>query len=280
MTTPLRCRYALIKYAHDPLRHEPINVGVVMWLIDAPHDTHWRFDAELRRVERLYPTANPRAVRAALSAFRLMVEANPDALMTGVGGAGSILVTEPRAARCVDMEVEISDLFDTLVAPAEGDAEEPREMHRSSRYIRARMNDTFKKLGLLKTLVSDDSAKQLRIVECGSGVKHTFDYAYRNGAVHRIDALSFDHGTTSDRIARARSFANLVDDFRKGPGAASGAVIEAVIQIPTEALGSDVYTEAKKILDTVPLQRTEVSTDLDLEAYCIRTQQQLHEVHA
>jgi hypothetical protein len=276
MMDSLRCRYAVIKYAHDPLRQEMINVGVVIWRVDDPQDARWRFDSDLRRVERLYPTVNPRAVRAALSALKLMAEADPGIFVTGVGGPGSIVLTEPRAARCADMDVESADLYDTLVAPAEGDAEEPREKHRSSRFIKGRMNDVFKKLGALKTLATDDSAKHLRLVECRSGVKHTFDYAYRNGAIHRIDALSFDHGTAADRIGRARSFANLVEDCLKGPGADGSAVIQAVIQVPTEALGVEGYTEAKKILHTVPLRQTEVCTDADLEKFCIETTEQLH----
>jgi len=174
------------------------------------------------------------------------------------------------------MEVEIGDLFDTLVVPAESDVSEPREVHRSSKYIKGKMNTAFRKLGLLAKLATADSAKEMRIVECASGVKHTFDYAYQNHVVHRIDALSFDHGNPSERVARARSFANLVEDFRKGPGNVGEPIVEAVIQVPTEGLFADIYIEAKKILDTVPsLQRTEVASDLDLEAFCRRTLDQM-----
>jgi len=275
MTQLQRCRYSLIKYAHDPLRQELINVGAVIWRIDEPNAAKWRFDGTMKRVEKLYPTANPRAVKTALAAFKQMAENDPTALTMGASGTGSIVLTEPRAVRCADMEVEISDLFDTLVAPAEADAEEPREKHRSSRFIKGRMNEIFKKLGVLKAVSSEE--QELRIVECKSGVKHTFDFAYRNGAIHRIDALSFDHGSNPDRVARARSFANLVTDLAEAHGNPGETIIEAVVQVPTESLQSDVYEQAKKILNTVPtLKRFEVTSDSDLEKYCEQTKSQLH----
>jgi Protein of unknown function (DUF3037) len=275
MTTIQRCRYAVLKYAHDPVRHEPVNVGVVIWQIEEPFVARWRFDGTMKRIEKLYPSANLRAVKHALAAFRQMIENQPDLLISGVGGVGSIFITEPRAVRCVDMDVELGDLFDVMVRPAEADADEPREKHRSARFIRARMNEIFKGLGVLNALLTDDCAKQLRIIECKSGVKHTFDFAYQNGTVHRIDALSFDHGSNPDRIARARSFANLAADVANAPDA-KDAVIEAVIQVPTESLESDVYDQALKILHTVPITITEVRSDADLQTYCERTRLQVH----
>ena len=275
MTQLQRCRYSLVKYGHDPLRQEFVNVGVVIWRVDAPAVARWRFDGTMKRVEKLYPSANPRAVKTALAAFKQMVETDPGLLSSGIGGTGSIVVTEPRGVRCADMDVEIADLFDTLVTPAEADAEEPREKHRSSRYLKGRMNEFFKKLGVLKQVTD---AQELRIVDCKSGVKHAFDFAYRKGVVHRIDTLSFDHGTNSDRIVRARSFANLVTDIVDATRAEDNAVIEAVVQVPTESLQLDIYEEAKKILNTLPspkLKRIEVRDDSDLGKYCEQTKTQL-----
>jgi hypothetical protein len=173
------------------------------------------------------------------------------------------------------MDVEIADLFETFVTPAEGDLDEQREQHRSTRFIKGRMNEFFKKLGVLKTLVNDETAQQLRVVQCKSGVKHAFDYAYHNGAVHRIEVISFDYGTSMDRVARARSFANLVEDVL---GSADGqhTVIDAVIQAPTEPLEPEVYEQAKKILSTVPVAQNEVLTDADLESFCTQTSALLH----
>lgn len=132
MTSPHRCRYAIIKYVHDPLRHEPVNVGVALWTVDQSAELKWRFDDSCRRVERLYPSASARAVKLALSAFREAVEADPETLIRGYGGSGTILVTEARAVRCADLDVEIGDLFETFVAPAEIDDDEPREKRRST----------------------------------------------------------------------------------------------------------------------------------------------------
>src|SRR5688572_3738799 len=273
MSDNQRCRYAVIKYAHDPLRHEPINVGVVLWLVEQPHVVRWQFDSTLRRVEKLYPSANPRAVKTALGVFKQLAEQEPETLMTGIGGTGSVIVSEPRAVLCADMDVEICDLFETLVQPAEADADEPREQSRSSRYVRSRMTEFFKKRGVLKQLLSDDVAAKLRSVEGRSGVRHTFDFAYRNGAIHRIEALSFDYGTTKDRVARARSFANLVEDIT---GAEPEAVIEAVVQVPTDPLEHEAYAQAKKILGVVDIKPIEVETDADVETYCENTIKQLH----
>ena len=275
MTSPHRCRYAIIKYAHDPLRHEPVNVGVALWAIDRPGDLKWRFDDSCRRVERLYPSASVRAIKIALSSFREAVESDPDTLVRGYGGSGTILITEPRAVRCADLDVEIGDLFDTFVVPAEIDNDDPREKHRSTRFIKGRMKDYFKKLGVLQRLAGDEEAQQLRVVQCKSGVKHTFDYAYRNGAVHRIEAVSFDYGTSLERIARARSLANMAEDVL---GSADGqhSVIEAVIQAPTEPLEPEVYEQAKRILRTAAVAQIEVRDDADLERFCARTSAQLH----
>lgn len=275
MTSPHRCRYAIIKYAHDPLRHEPVNVGVALWPVDQPADLKWRFDDSCRRVERLYPSASARAVKIALSAFREAVVMDPDTLSRGYGGAGTILVTEPRAVRCADLDVEIGDLFETFVTPAEIDNDEPREKRRSTRFIKSRMNDFFKKLGVLKKLANDEEAQQLRVVQCRSGVKHTFDFAYRNGAIHRIEPISFDYGTSLERIARARSFANMAEDVLGSPDG-QDSVIEAVIQAPAEPLEPEVYEQAKKILSTVAVTQTEVRDDADLERFCARTSAQLH----
>jgi len=137
------------------------------------------------------------------------------------------------------------------------------------------MNEFFKRLGVLKRLQNDQEAQRLRLVHCRSGVKHAFDYAYRNGVVHRIDALSFDYGTSIEKISRARSFANLADDVLNSSDG-QNTVIEVVIQAPTEPLEPDVYAQAKQILDTVPLHQTEVLTDEDLENYCAQTSAQLH----
>jgi hypothetical protein len=270
-----RCRFTIIKYAHDPLRHEPVNVGVALWKVEDPTTLVWRFDDSFRRVERLYPSASTRAVKVALAAFREVATLNFDTLVNGYGGSGSVLITEPRATRCEDLDVEVADLFETYVEPAETDSDEPREKHRSSRFVKGRMNEFFKRLGVLKRLQNDQEAQRLRLVHCKSGVKHAFDYAYRNGVVHRIDAISFDYGTSIEKIARARSFANLADDVLKSSDG-QDTVIEAVIQAPTEPLEPDVYDQAKKILDTVPLCQNEVFTDEDLEKYCTQTSAQLH----
>ncbi len=185
-----------------------------------------------------------------------------------------MVVTELRAVRCADLDVEIDDLFETFVTPAEVDSDEPREKHRSTRFIKGRMNEFFKTLGILKKLVNDEQAQQLRVVQCKSGVKHTFDYAYRNGVVHRIEAVSFDYGTSIERVARARSFANLAEDVLNSPDGQQ-TVIEAVVQAPTEPLEPEVYEQAKKILGTVSIHQTEVFTDHDLERFCGRTSAQL-----
>lgn len=270
-----RCRFTIIKYAHDLLRQEPVNVGVALWKIEDPATLVWRFDDSFRRVERLYPSASTRAVKVALAAFREATALNPDTLVNGYGGSGSVLITEPRATRCEDLDVEVADLFEMYIEPAETDNDEPREKHRSSRFVKGRMNEFFKRLGVLKRLQNDQEAQRLRLVHCRSGVKHAFDYAYRNGAVHRIDALSFDHGTSIEKISRARSFANLAEDVLNSSDG-QNTVIEAVIQAPTEALEPDIYAQAKQILDTVPLHQTEVFTDEDLENYCAKTSAQLH----
>lgn len=264
-----RCRFTIIKYAHDPLRHEPVNVGVALWKVDDPTALVWRFDDSFRRVERLYPSASTRAVKIALTAFRDSAALDPDTLNNGYGGSGSILITEPRATRCEDLDVEVEDLFETYIEPAEEDSEEPRVEHRSSRFVKGRMNEFFKRLGVLKRLQNDQEAQRLRIVQCKSGVKHAFDYAYRNGVVHRIDAVSFDYGTSMEKIARARSFANLAEDVLNSSDG-QNTVIEAVIQAPTEPLEPDVYDQAKKILGTVTLNQTEVFTDEDLRGIALK----------
>jgi hypothetical protein len=264
----------VIKYAHDPLRFEPINVGVVLWPIGDPRGAQWRFDSTLKRVERLYPSANPRAVWAALDAYKRAVEHAPGLLQSGPGGQGTLLITEPRGVHCAEMEVELGDLYETMVAPSEVDAEEPREMHRSTRFVRARMKEIFKRIGA--DALSADESQKLRIIRCKSGVKHTFDFAYRNGTIHRVDALSFDHGSAAERINRARSFANLVGDVTSSQEWNDGT-ITAVVQRPTDPVAVEAYEEAKKILDTVPqIDRREVLTDDDLAKFCLETKSQLH----
>ncbi len=94
-------------------------------------------------------------------------------------------------------------------------------------------------------------------------------------AVHRIEPISFDYGTSLERIARARSFANMAEDVLGSPDG-QHSVIEAVIQAPTEPLEPEVYEQAKKILGTVAVAQTEVRDDSDLEQFCARTSAQLH----
>jgi hypothetical protein len=269
MTTPIRCRYAVVQYHHDLLRKEPVNVGAVVWSIADPSQIRWKFDSGLRRVEKLYGSANPRTIRAALAAFQHMVEANPACLAAGPGTFGPIALTAPSAVRCSSLDIEVQDLFDTLVVPAEEDIEEPRERNRSYRYIKGRMNEIFKELKVFAALAQAPEAQELRIVECASGVSHDFDYAYKNGAAHHIQVLSFDQGNARDKIQRARSFANVIDDAL--PKLSSGAVVEAVVQMPTESLDSDVYEQAKRIFCRAPVAVVEVATDADLRGYCEAT---------
>lgn len=268
-----RCRYTVVKYAHDPMRQEPVNIAVVVWSVDDPTIMRWRFDPTMKRVVKLYPSANPRAVTAALGAFKQRAENDPSCLQSGAGGTGSLVITPARGVRCEDMEVEVEDLFDTLILPSEADTEEPREKNRSARLIKGRMNEFFKSLGVFKMV----DAQKLRRVKCNSGVEHTFNFAYKNDSVHLVDTMSFDTGSSqTEQLDKARSFANLVGDVLLGHPGASKPTIEVVIQRPTESINDPNYEDALKILRTVEAEKHEVTNDKDLMEFCEKTKLHLH----
>ena len=92
-----------------------------------------------------------------------------------------------------------------------------------------------------------------------SGVRHTFDYAYRNGRVHRIKAISFDYGIESQKLEKAGALAFEAQDV--------GEPIDAIIQKASAAVDDDAYTKAFQILGSVRnLECKAVSTDDDRSA--------------
>ena len=262
----LGCLYSTIRYVHDPVRNEPVNIGVAIWPANNPAGVLIKLESSVKRIEDLYPSVHVKSLKAALSGFRDACRKSPALLTSPYGGYSSIVTNTPSAVICQNMEVELEDLFDILVSPSASDLEEPRERSRNTKYVKAKLREYFRDTGILAN-VQDE--QDLRQAPGKSGVSHTFDYAYRNGQVHRIKAISFDYGLESQKLEKAGALAFAAQDV--------GAPIDAIIQKPSASGDDDAYTKAFQILSSVPnLECIAVSTDDDLREYCERTKRRIH----
>lgn len=262
MTDKLPYTYSVLRYVHDVAAGERVNVGVVLYCPKAHY-----FGARLRhthgRFSDLFPDLDPAAFKASMSAlergFRTVSEAcKRDDLFRpkadAVSLACSVLPADDSSLQwsslgsglTADPERQLEHLYQRLVSRYDEKHQHRRTDAEVWRPVRERLDR------------ANLSSKLMHKVIRGTVDELEFEHAWKNGAWHCYEALSFDLATVDGIKAKARNWIGHLAAVRDSPekfkpyfivGAPSdrkllGAYQDGLAILRQSPIESEVYPEA------------------------------------
>lgn len=261
-----RYTYSILRYRHDPVAGEQLNVGVVVHSVDRPF-LGARFRKNYGRLSKAFPDVDGSTLRQDLTriekAFErltklegndlLSIEGNAASFATKIVGPddGSLIWSDLGSGTTDNLEATLEKLFIRLVTQYE-DSAAPR---RTDADVWRPVRDRLMELKVASVFEKKTIASSKDEVE--------FEHAWKNGKWHCYQPLSFDLATIdSIQEKAARWVGHMV-----GLSSASEQFHPYfIVGKPSEPALQSAYRRALDFIADAPLQPTIVSED-DVEAF-------------
>lgn len=245
--------FSVLRYRHDPLADEQVNVGLVFHSPSArfsdfkARHTHGRFSALYPDLDHAAWRSKLRAIERGLSRIAEKEGANLFAQLADAGSLGrrvlpqddsSFVWGEQGSGITTDPEGEFARLFERFVSLYDKEKRPVRQDADVWRPVR-------------EMLVSRGIANRLqRKVITSTADKVEFDHAWKNGAWHVVEPLSFDLASEDTIKDKARRWVGQLTTVSKG---ADEFHPHFIVGRPSSDDLMPAYKAALKILRTSPI---------------------------
>lgn len=207
--------YSIIQFVPDPEKSEGANIGVAL-LCGRERYFRARFAGSNQRIRRFFGSdmdIDLGRVNLLKVAFEERVAAAANEVHTReqfeafIGSrANQLLLTPPRPIKISDPDADLSELFDQLIG---GQPTTARRTQRTERELEERF------VGLLKRRnIEDRVERDVEIDWPLAGRRLHFPFAFRNGALNVIQAVSFERSANAN-FRRACELAIEGEDLRQ-----------------------------------------------------------------
>lgn len=253
--------YSLIRYVHDPIAGEALNVGVLLHspavsFLDAKLEfryerfssTFARFDGErFKQVLRHFMAAMDEA-RESLSTAPLFIRDSSASTTSSdfakriwIDSGLSFRVSEPMGGVGENMPALLDQLFDRFVTSQypQQDSQHMTDEQVWTRY-RGKLPNEVKRNLRPKTFETRD-------------YKIEFEHAFQNERWHVLQPVSMDYARTSSMQEKAARWLGAAVNLQESPEAARGKFY-LLLHPPDLLTQRDAYVRAKNILHKMPLE--------------------------
>lgn len=250
--------YRTIKYVHDPVVGEALNVGVILFAPSLP----WvgiLTESRFSRLSKAFRGFHRDSYRSTLRLYELAIKGLLDSWKTELPGVNelpsdivqvtNVLSPDPnltfqfgdiRAGVATNPEHALDQIFQRMVlSQAPGDSEGGRSD-----------NDVWNKFRVSLHSRSIDSALMKKSFQ-SDRVDMEFDHAFKNGAWHVLQPLSFDLKDPQSIQRKAAVWVGYSSGLEDQPDLGT---IYLLLGRPGDGEAFKAYKRAKALLEKVPLE--------------------------
>lgn len=243
--------YLLLKYVHDPVRDESVNVGLLMY---SPHGGGMKFgyrDQSLNSLKSIFPDFATYALKRYLALisdsfkkYANQLDLSPDCIEEL---AYSVLQQDESSLRWAKggsgVSKDIDKTFDDLMARFV-EQKKPQKSHKSRRD--KEVWHTFQMELKQRNLLS---YFQPRTVDFG-GAEEKFAHTYKNGELHCLMPLSLDYGSEND-IRKRVYLEKGKSEFLNEAARKTGMKVYYLVGRPKKSSLDKEFRVAQKILNSI-----------------------------
>lgn len=253
--------YTVLRYVHDVMAGEFVNVGVVL---HAATGLKSKFRSTYGRVSGVFPTLDEKAFKEALRAIKTAIDqlaksensaglfqSSPDAIAFArkalVADDSSLQWSPPGSGITRDAAATLDQLYDRFVARHERHGVRRRDDADVWKPIREKLEE-------LK--IADRFQEH---TFRGSVEEITLEHAWKNGKWHAIEAISLDLADAAEVKKKAHRIRGHLDSVAEG--LTDEIVLNLVIGPPSNPEMTATYNAARKILEKAAFRPTIVDED-------------------
>ena len=265
------CRYVIARFVPDPIRDEPINIGVILQCSSRKYAS-CRFLDDYRRIARLGPNIDVSLLHDFSDDFKLRIDSfskpyeqpfipEPQEHQSVIEDAflnelvneygNRFQFTAPRPVLSDNLTAELTHLFDLFVADKRNLPRSPQRVTHSR--IREHLYTMFNKYELIgKEKIQYQFSCRGMVKEDG----YTFDFGRENGNISIYQSVALDASQEDEKIDRAYILKGRVEDVRtlalKNRKKVDAYAI--TYSLPENSQDYAGTTEAKKIINETDIQ--------------------------
>lgn len=250
--------YCVIRYMPDPGADERLNIGVLVFS-KTTAEIYWRFEERYERLSSTFAGFNGKVYRAQIARLgealasasaasqRPMLhdsryQSAVDVLTSVISDEGLCLnISKPRSGITDNLRSEMNNIFDRMVVSRR--ATKPELQHRTDEQL---WRSVFE-----PRLPPDVRAQLQPKTFQTSDVEVSFEHAFKNGAWHVVQPISFDYKTVETVRKRASEWAGTSLGLQN---AAELGKIYFVLGAPEDPAVFAAYDKAKRLLDKAPVK--------------------------
>jgi Protein of unknown function (DUF3037) len=253
--------YTVLRYVHDVMTAEFVNVGIVL---HATSGLKSKFRSTYGRVSSVFPTLDEKAFKETLRAVRTGIEH----LAKSQRSAG-LFQSSPDAMAFARKALAIDDSSFQWSPPGSGVTRDPaatldqlysRFVTRHERHAVHRRDDADVWKPIREKLEELDIADRFQEHTFRGSVEEiTLEHTWKNGKWHAIEAISLDLADAAEVKKKAHRIRGHLDS------AADGLIDEVALNLvlgpPSNPDVVDAYNAARKILENAAFRPTIVDVD-------------------
>lgn len=253
--------YTILRYVHDVMTGEFVNVGVV---VHASSGLKSKFRSTYGRVSSVFPGLDEKAFKEALRGVQSAIgklekveksaglfQSSPDAMAFArkamVADDSSFQWSPPGSGVTRDAAATLNELYERFVTRHEKHGARRRDDADVWKPIRQKLED-----------LNVANRFQERTF-CGSVEEITLDHAWKNGKWHAIYPISLDLADEDGVHAKAHRIRGHLDSVKDG--LVEDLALNLVLGLPSNPDLMKAYYKARQILNMAVLQPTIVDED-------------------
>lgn len=250
--------YAVIKYVHDPVADEALNVGVLVYSVESRF-VDVKFEYNFERYSQTFANFDSQRYRQVLRNFETTIEELREQMAAGdlfgqlPSDAASVVARvwpdsylsfrsgPPLRGITANLAGVVAELFDRFV----------ESQYASSRQVRRSDEEVWGmyRRRLLGTVVPRSLKEKTFATEA---LSVTFPYCVKNEKWHILHPISFDYARSSsiaDTAAKWLGEATVLADNEE----MRSANLYLLLGAPTDKRYAEAYARAKRILEKIPI---------------------------
>jgi Protein of unknown function (DUF3037) len=246
--------YTVLRYIHDVMTGEFVNVGVIVHGTDG---VKFRFNSRTSRISSVFPGFDSKAFRSSLSAVKLAIvsqavaeqnaglfAAAPNALMLAqramIADDSSFQWSPAGSGVSANLSATVDQLYNRFVSRYEKQSGQRRDDNDIWKPIRAKLEE-FK--------VADHFQEQ---IFHGAIDEYKMRHAWKNGSWHAIEAYSFDLADAAEIKQKAHTIRGHLESLNYG--FTEQLSLNLVLGLPSNQDLIPAFDVAKKILEMAAFQ--------------------------
>lgn len=279
MTDNAAYSYTLLRYVHDVLTGEFVNVGVVLF-VPSKGFVHYKMRGTIGRLKGVFPDIDRKAFLSSMAAVRkgLQLAAKSEREAGFLKSEGDAAVIARRAVPPDDSSLQWSPSGTGLTANPEAALDRlfDRYVSRYDTHHRSRRSDDDVWRPVRQKLEERNLAQHLQEKSISGGVDDiVFKHAWKNGQWHVYEPLSFDLADAEGIKTKAREWLGHLSAV-VADGKAEQFKPHFIIGAPTNPTLQDAYRSAIAILERAP-NNAEVFEEAQLDKLVAQIEDEVRE---